>query len=152
MSSTVDNAGVKPASLSAWKKAAVHTIRVPSGEFIEVKIPDLPAMIEGGQIPQNLLDAALSAASGKDQQHPTVELIKQQKEFTDHLVKVTVVTPTLSDADLSDIPYEDKELIVEIAMRQRDLDAEGSHIAGLDTSEKFRRFRGLSSGDPLLDD
>ena len=151
---TDDNANVKTATARGWRKAAVHTIRVPSGEYVEIRIPDLPALIEAGHIPQNLLDAALRVAgsSGRDQQ-PSKELIVQQREFTDLLVMKMVVSPKLTEADLDPeegIPYEDKELLVEIGTRQRDLDAEGSHIAGLEKSEKFRRFRRLAEFDPAL--
>lgn len=139
---------VKTVSKAAWKKAGTHTIRLHSGVYVDIRIPDLPALIEAGHIPQNLLDAALGAvgASGEESK-PTKELIVQQREFTDKLVQLTVVNPELSDEDVKDVPYEDKELLVAIATRQRDFDAEYKHIGGLDTSDSFRRFRGLTAGD-----
>lgn len=141
----------QPTTAAAWKKAAVHPIRLPSGVYVEIKVPDLPALIEAGEIPQNLLDAALSMASGQARQTPTKELIIKQREFTDKLVQIAVVRPKLSEEDLPGVPYEDKEMIVEIATRQRDLDAEGHHIGGLHKSEAFRKFRGLSGLDPTLE-
>lgn len=131
-----------PKTAAAWKKNAHHTVMCPSGTSIVMKIPDLPAMIETGTIPQHLLDAALGAASDPDQK-PTRELIKQQREFTDLLTMICVIEPKLTEADLTDIPYEDKEFIVSVATRQRDLDVLGDHIGGLNKSEKFRRFRSL---------
>jgi hypothetical protein len=89
-----------------------------------------------------LLDAALGVANNPDTK-PTLDLIKQQREFTDVLTALTVVEPKLTESDIPDIPFEDKEFIVAVATRQRDLDAEGEHIAGLTQSDKFRRFRGL---------
>lgn len=137
----------KVTTLGNWKKAADHLVRLPSGAYVKMRVPDLPALIEAGQIPQNLLDAALGAAGGQNAHKPSRELIVQQREFTDKLVQLTVTEPKLSDEDVRQVPFEDKEMIVELATRQRDLDAEGSHIGGLDKSEKFRRFRGLGSGD-----
>lgn len=137
-------------SVAGWKKNAKHTVLCPSGSRIGLRIPDLPAMIEAGEIPQHLLDAALGVASSPDAK-PTIELIKQQREFTDNLVMLSVVEPKLSEADLKDVPYEDKEFIVSVATRQRDLDAEGEHIAGLTKSEKFRKFRGLGEFDPTVE-
>jgi hypothetical protein len=152
--STADNANVKPTTTRGWRKAAFHTILLPSGEYVEIRIPDLPALIEAGHIPQNLLDAALRVAGSSGQnQTPSKDLIVQQREFTDILVTKMVVSPKLTPEDLdpeTGIPYEDKELLVEIGTRQRDLDAEGSHIAGLEKSEKFRRFRRLGEFDPAL--
>lgn len=135
------------ASLSGWKKAAKHVVTCPSGTVIGIRIPDLPAMIEAGEIPQHLLDAALGVAGGGEDAKPSIDLIKQQREFTDKLVLLTVVEPKLSDADVREVPYEDKEFIVSVATRQRDLDALGDHIGGLTKSEKFRRFRRLGEFD-----
>lgn len=136
----------KAVSLAAWKKAASHYPLLPSGVRVGIRIPDLPALIEAGQIPQHLLDVALGIAGGEETK-PSVELIKTQREFTDKLVQLTVVEPSLSEADLADIPFEDKDFIVAVATRQRDLDAEGEHLAGLTTSDKFRRFRRLGEFD-----
>lgn len=136
----------KPVTLAAWKKAASHYPLLPSGVRVGIRIPDLPALIEAGQIPQHLLDVALGIAAGEDEK-PSVELIKTQREFTDKLVQLTVVEPTLSEDDLKEIPFEDKDFIVSVATRQRDLDAEGEHLAGLTKSDKFRRFRRLGEFD-----
>jgi len=140
----------KGATLAGWKKAALHYPLLPSGSRVGIKIPDLPRLIEAGQIPQHLLDAALGVAEQSDAR-PTPELIAQQREFTDTLVCLTVVEPKISMTDMADVPYEDKEFLVAIATRQRDLDAEGEHIAGLTRSEKFRKFRLLGEFDPSLE-
>ncbi len=132
----------KTPTVSAWKKAREHTVLCPSGMHITLKIPDLPAMIEAGQIPQHLLEAALGAAKQPDKA-PDIEMVKQMHEYTDHIVLLSVIEPKITKADLPDIPYEDKEFIVLIASRQRDLDAAGDHIAGLSDLESFRRFRKL---------
>lgn len=141
----------KAATLAGWKKAATHYPMLPSGVRVGIRIPDLATLIEAGDIPQHLLDVALGAAATSDDIKPTVELIKQQKEFTDILARLTVVEPTLSDADLPNIPFEDKVFLVEIAMRTRDLDAEYEHLGGLTKSENFRRFRKLGEFDTDLE-
>jgi hypothetical protein len=129
-------------TVAGWKKSAKHPVLCPSGVRVEIRIPDLPLMIESGEIPQHLLEAALGVA-GSNGATPSIELIKQQREFTDNLVMKTVVAPRLTEADMAEIPYEDKDFLVSVATRQRDIDAEGEHIAGLTKSEKFRRFRRL---------
>lgn len=135
-----------------WKKNAVHVVMCPSGTQVSIRIPDLPAMIEAGELPQHLLEAALGVASGSlTEKTPTKELIVQQKEFTDRLVLKTVVEPKITESDVADIPYEDKEFLVSVATRQRDLDAEGEHIGGLMKSEKFRKFRGFGEFDETLE-
>lgn len=129
-------------TLSAWKKAATHYPLLPSGVRVGIRIPDLAELVESGQIPNDLIEVALGVAAGTDTK-PSIELIKQQKEFTDILVLKTVVEPRLDEKTVAEIPFEDKDFLVSVATRQRDLDAEGEHLAGLTTSDRFRRFRRL---------
>lgn len=147
----------KPTSAAAWKKAGVHNILLPSGVRIELKILDLPALIEAGEIPQHLLETALgivredsNVEKGYDAEK-IKDLVKQQREFTDHVTRLSVVTPMITYEQAHDLPFEDREMIVAIATRQRDLDAEGAHIAGLDKSERFRRFRKLAEFEPTVE-
>lgn len=132
----------KTATLDQWVEAATHYPLCPSGVRVGIRIPDLPALIEAGDIPQHLLDVALGIAAGDDSK-PSVDLIKSQREFTDKLVQLTVVEPALDDEAVKKVPFEDKDFLVQVATRQRDLDVEGEHLAGLTKSDKFRRFRRL---------
>jgi hypothetical protein len=52
-----------------------------------------------------------------------------------------VVKPELSEDDVDEIPAEDFGMLVEFALRQRDTDVLGHHLAGLETTEAFRKFR-----------
>lgn len=144
----------KPSSLAGWKKVSVHTVTLPSSAVVQIKIPDLPALMAAGQIPQTLLEAALAAAGADPEPNkkPTQEDLQREKQFRDVLVQITVVEPKLSDSDIELIPAQDKAMIVEFALRQRDFDAVGDHIGGLTKSEKFRRFHRLDSFDSFLED
>jgi hypothetical protein len=142
----------KTTTAAGWKKAGIHTIVTHTGEVVKVKIPDLPRLIEAGEFPQHLLDAALAAAGEQTEVAEStpksieelVERIKQQREFSDKVVELTVVEPKLTAADVADIPFEDRDFVVAIALRLREYDAEGNHISGLDRSQRFRTFRGLT--------
>lgn len=141
-------------TFDAWEEAAFHTILCPSGVRVGIRIPDLAALIEGGDLPQHLLDAALKAAgqtSSADQKEITVDDVRRELEFTNFLVAKTVVKPDISIEQAAKIPAEDKELIAQIALRLRDYDAEYAHIGGLDTSEKYRRFRRLGEFDSSVE-
>ena len=139
----------KAVSLAAWKKAADHYPLLPSGVRVGIKIPDLPALIEAGEIPQHLLDTAVAAANGSAvQADDPKKNAAATREFTDRVVILTVVEPKLDEESVKSVPYEDKDMIVQLATRQRDLDAEGEHIAGLTKSEKFRQFRELGEFRP----
>lgn len=140
----------KAGSKANWKKAAVHTVTLESGFVCDIRLPDLPRLIEAGAIPQNLMDVAVDVATGRKTERPGPEILKQQREFTDLVVLKSVVSPEIGPEDLTEIPYEDKEMIVEFATRQRIFDAEGHHLAGLEASEDFRRFHRLGEFDPTL--
>lgn len=142
----------KPASLAAWKGKKQHVVTLPSSAVVEIEVPDLPNMVASGQIPNSLVDVAVGVASGN--KRVTREDIQQQAEFFNKLAAITVTKPEVSEEDFAKglLPFEDKEMIVEFATRQRDMDAVGHHLGGLETVSTFRALRGLSSGLADLED
>jgi hypothetical protein len=142
-----------------WKQAAVHTITLPSGYSVNIKLPDLAALIKGGQIPNPLLEIAQKIGAGEPVTAPegnsdgegaekaraSTELIGQIGEFHAFLVEQTVIAPTVTKEEVAagEIPAEDVAVIVQFALRERDFDAIGHHLGGLETVPEFRKFRGL---------
>lgn len=135
-----------PVSLAGWKKNKVHTITLPSGSVVKMQIPDLPTLIKTEVIPNELVDVAIAVA--KDDKEVTRDDIIKQADFYNRLASIAVVEPKVTEEDFASgsLPFEDKELIVEIATRQRDIDAIGHHIGGLEKVRDWRSFRGLSLG------
>lgn len=133
--------------LGAWKNKSKHEITLPSGAEIAIKIPNLPQLIKTGQIPNELIDAAI----GAQDMTPDRESVVKQAEIYNMIVALTVIEPKVTEEDVADLPFEDIEMIVEIATRQRDLDAVGHHIGGLEKSEDFRKFRSLGFGSETLE-
>lgn len=131
-------------TITKWKSAAVHPVTLPSSTVVDIRIPNLPEMIESGEIPNDLIDVAIEVAQGT--RKVTSKDIKEQAEFYRHLVSKTVVNPKVTPEQVPEIPYEDTDMLVEIATRQRDVDALGHHIAGLHTNKDWRKFRGFESG------
>jgi hypothetical protein len=138
-----------PISATAWAERKGHLVTLSSGAQVKIEIPDLPELVKSGNIPNDLVETAISVAQGTP--NLTREHIEQQPELYRFIVKTSVVEPKVDDELYSQIPYEDKELIVEIATRQRDVDAVGDHIGGLHTNKKWRKFRGLDFGDTDLE-
>jgi hypothetical protein len=136
--------GRRAKSAADWKKAKEHDITLASGIEVTIAIPNLPLMVKTGQIPSDLLDAAIGAIQ---KERITEALIKEQSDFFHLLVKTMVKEPQITDEDIPDLPYEDIELLVEIGTRQRDIDAVGNQIAGLHKSEDWRKFRGWDDRD-----
>ena len=142
---TTDVEAPKVTTKAQWKKAKRHIVTLPSGTVVGIELPDLPALMASGDIPNHLIDAAIESANGAQ---VTPERLKEQADFYRHLILVTVKEPgDLTEEDVDDLPAEDKELLAEIATRQRDYDALGHHIAGLHKSADWRRFRGFDFSD-----
>lgn len=148
--STAVEPTLKPVSASAWMKQAFHLVTLPSGAVVKIRIPDIAALIKTGEIPQALLGEAIAAAKGMGQdtepKAPTAEEMSREVEFKNLVIKATVVEPEITDALLepkTGMPAEDKDMLVEFAMRQTEFDAIGNQIAGLHTSAQYRKFRGL---------
>jgi len=125
---------------------------LPSGFECKIELPDLASMIKGGQIPNELLEAALATTGpGQNAEEQTTEekmaIVGQAAEFNAYLVEQTVVEPSVTRAEVlaGDIPAEDAELIVQFALRKTDFDAAGHHLGGLETVDSFRQFRGLDT-------
>lgn len=151
MTQTQENPKPKATTKAAWKKSKRHYITLPSSVVVGVEIPDLPNLVKAGAIPNELIDTAIAVASGRK---PTREDIEQQADFYNKLCALAVVEPedvTEADFASNDFPFEDKEMLVEIATRQRDLDAIGHHIGGLEKVKDFRTFRGIFGSDEGLE-
>lgn len=128
---------------AAWKKAKAHEVTLPSGSQVTMQVPNLPAMIRSGQIPNSLVNAAIETVTKGPGQEVSRELIEQQAEFYNHLVSVAVLSPKVQPDDVPELPFEDVELIIQIATREEEFDAVGHQIGGLHTNKDFRTFRGL---------
>lgn len=138
----------KAATAAAWKAKRRHLVTLPSGFEVEIEVPNLPLLVKTGQLSNSLVAEALGTIqSGK----LTVDAIAEQADFYAKLVSITVKSPAITEDDVvgpDPLPFEDIEMLVELATRQRDLDALGHHIGGLHTVKAWRTFRGLEHLDP----
>ena len=136
-------AAKKSTTLANWKKSGEHEIVLASGldTKVTIRIPNLPELVSAGEFPNHLVEVAISVATGETK--VTAEEVKAQAEFYRELISRTLVEPQVAPEDVKELPFEDIELIAAIATRQRDIDALGNHIAGLDKSDDWRRFRQL---------
>jgi len=137
-------------TLEGWKQHKRHEVTLPSGYVIEMEIPNLPQMIKTGHIPNDLVKIATDVLEGKVKITP--EIIAEHQDFYRKLILMSVKEPALSEDDLDDIPFEDQELIVAIATRQTDMDAEYRQLGGLHKSKTFRSVRGIFTFDSDVDD
>lgn len=139
-------------SKSAWKKRKQHDVVLPSGAEVTIALPDLATLIKSGQVPNELLDVATKVGAGgnaaaDESPEKQRELLGQVGEFNAFLVSQTVVEPKVTKEEVlaGDVPSEDIDLLIQLALRKTDFDAVGKHLGGLDTVESFRAFRGLDT-------
>ena len=144
----------KAATKTGWFKAKRHEgVTLPSGTVVTLQLPNLSLMLKTGQLPNGLVEAAVAQQNAvANNREITREMIENQWDYYAFLVSKTVVEPTISAEEVAEIPAEDIEMLVEIATRQRDMDAVYRHLSGLDTQESFRRFRGLAASLADMED
>ncbi len=131
-----------------WKKNKQHKITLPSGTVVEIVLPNLQFLMKTGQIPNGLVELVTKVQTTPDLT-VTPEMMKEQYDFTRFVVARTVVAPKITEDDVDDLPAEDIEMVMDFAMRNRDVDILGHHLAGLETQADWRKFRGIGRGDEI---
>jgi hypothetical protein len=58
-----------------------------------------------------------------------------------------VAEPDITPEDVPDLPVLDRDMILEFALRQRDTDAVGHQLYGLEKLDSWVRFRRRGAGD-----
>lgn len=136
-------------SKEAWFAAKVHEdVKLPSGNEVDIQIPNLPKMLKAGDVPNDLIDAAIQFEQTSESDD-VVEAVKRQQDFIEWIVPLTVVNPAITAEDVAEdrLPAEDVAMLAQFAARVRDTDAVGNHIGGLHTNREWRRFRGRPDFD-----
>lgn len=147
-------------SKSDWKKRALHKgVTLPSGATVDIKLPDLTQLAQSGTLPAQLMDLVTKIITGKSASEAegaeapdATEILTRIAELHSFLVAKTVVHPSITEDEVDDLPPEDVAVLVEFALRERDMDVLGRHLAGLEKIDDFRRFRQLPGVDEDLQD
>jgi hypothetical protein len=129
-------------TVASWKSRKRHDVILPSGAEVTIEIPNLPLLAKTGRIPNALLNslAKLQTKLSSNSELSTEDL-EEQREFTNLLVSLTVIEPKVEPGDVDELPFEDVEMIVEFALRLRDMDAAARHMGGLEKLDSFREAR-----------
>lgn len=137
----------------AWKDRRVHEdVTLPSGQVVDIRLPNLNKMLKAGEIPNPLADAAIEFANAQDQK-VTREILENSFEFACWIVPRTVTAPevTQEEVENDDVPPEDLDMLAGFIARTLDTDAVGHHLGGLESNDAFRKFRGITDIDALLE-
>ena len=128
-------------SAEAWKRRAQHDgVTLPSGAVVSIRLPNVPQMVKTGQLPNELLAAAMQH-QGKDE--ITKEIIESTADYVQFIIPQMLVEPEIAPEDVPELPYEDIELLIAFANRSTDMDAAYRQLGGLDTVGRFREARGI---------
>lgn len=157
-----------PPSLAAWQARATHTITLPSGQRVQIRVVGIGTLLEKGDLPEDLLEIAVleltseggaTAALASDlagaengNREKAMERIASYGEFQRHLVCSAVVgveteqgtfeplTLTPDDIASGTLPEDDLAMIAEIVQRLRAHDARGVRI-GVEPLDRWATFR-----------
>lgn len=168
MGTTKKTASTPPSSsLAAWQAKALHTITLPSGQRVRIRIPGIGTLLERGDLPDDLLEIALleltseggaTAALAADlvsengTREKALERLARYGEFQRHLVCAAVEAVEtapgafepliLSPESLLDgsLPEDDLAMVAEIVQRLRAHDARGVRI-GVEPIDRWATFR-----------
>ena len=147
----------KTATKTSWLKSGTHTITTYTGHVIRIKYPNLALMMRVGLVPTHLRAVALKVARGEinvssrevtvgeDLPEPEGEAAYEEMlklvELLDLLIMEMVLEPKLSQEDVDAMPGEDRDLLLAIANRERDVDAVGVRL-GVEPLSRWDNFRG----------
>lgn len=144
---------------TGWKKAGVHTATLPSGYHVSFHLPNLGQLIKSGDIPNDLIDAAiefqsLSQSAEAEGERPkiTPDMLEKSHDWVCWIIPKMLVEPKITAEDVPELPSEDTDMLAAFAARVTDMDAIGHHIGGLDTNAAFRKFRGLTTIDEIVEE
>ncbi len=153
---------------TAWAKRSLHTIGLPSGQQVKVKIPNLAQVLRDDALPNRLKAAAAQqlmasidpVATGEAMRSASDEeriaMVTDAQDLYLHVAAGMLVEPegvTTEDFTDGSLPYEDAELLIAIAQRERDTDARGVRLGvePLSRWEAFRREHGCSEDCPACE-
>lgn len=145
-----DEGALKPISKTAWKKVKTHTATLPSGAVVKLTLPNLGALLKSGNIPNELVDAAIGFQQAEK---ITREMLEESFEWVAFILPRTVVEPTITEEEVrnDELPSQDLEMLAAFVARTLDIDAVGHHLGGLETNRDFRRFRDLLTIDEIAE-
>ena len=129
--------------LTQWKKKRIRTVTLPSDVEVDLAMPNLPAMIKAGKLPNNLVKMAMG--EGSVEQEDDVALAGQLSDFQETLVALTVVDPPLEVDDVKELPYEDIAFIFDFALR-----GTAAKEAGQESLEEFQGVSEQPVREPAL--
>ncbi len=128
------------AALKAARKKGGH-ITLPSGTVVRIEVPSLPELLRANVVPNELVKYVTEEADNVMSGTVDMEKIKEATDFMRFVVAKTIVEPDVQPEDVPELATEDADMVMEFALRQREVDAVGHQLHGLEKLSEWRSFR-----------
>lgn len=167
MSKTKSSSTAPRPSLSRWQARSLHTVTCPSGQRLRIRILGLAAILEMGDLPEDLIDIVMlelttvdgvAGALAKDlvgdeitdeQRERVLSRMKDYGRLQRYLA-INAIEEVEEDGgwypidleldDLDALPEDDLAMVAEIVQRLRNQDARGVTI-GVEPLDRWATFR-----------
>lgn len=138
--------GTEPATLSSWKQRAIlHGVTLPSGMVVDVRQLTLETHLTYGKTPDalrlvSIRDLRSKLNSEEISQADRSTSLAEYVAYTRPLLVEMLVSPTITEDELSELPEPDIEMLLSIANRAITEDAAGRAL-GVEPLNRWEIFR-----------
>lgn len=144
-------------SLAGWQARTIHTITLPSGQTVRMRLPGVATILEYGDLPDDLIGmavaeitrdggAAVLVTEAAPDREATLTRLREFTGFQRHLVAAALVEPALTYEQITEavqdgsLPEDDLAMVAEIVQRLRNRDARGVMV-GVEPLDRWATFR-----------
>jgi len=154
MNTKTANDTAPPPSLTGWQARSIHTITLPSGQPVKIRLPGVATILEHGDLPVDMIAMAVAevtkdggaAALVTEDPEKTLDRLREFTAFQRHLVAAALVDPALTYDEITaavidgSLPEDDLAMVAEIVQRLRGYDALGVRV-GVEPLDRWAMFR-----------
>lgn len=122
-------------SFERWLERGVHEMETVTGVTVKVRLPDLATLVARQRVPDHLRVIAaqtflrnVKIETGIEDNPVDLDKLGELYELNMWLVAEMLVDPVLDVDQVKQLPSEDIDLLLDIALRERDTDARGRRL------------------------
>jgi hypothetical protein len=146
------NGKSSPVSFDQWVAAGVHHAELATGVWVKIRFPDLATLVAAQRVPDTLRQVAsetflrqVEIETGDKSEPLNLAKLGELYDLNMWLVSQMLVEPTLTADEVKQLPAEDLDVLIELALRERDTDARG-RVLGVAPVAQFQEPGGVAAG------
>jgi FtsP/CotA-like multicopper oxidase with cupredoxin domain len=124
-----------PSTFDEWVNRGTHSVELPTGVWVRIRFADLATLVAAQRVPDTLRRVAsetflrnVRIETGEEENPVDLDKLGELYELNMWLVSQMLVEPTLTADQVKLLPAEDIDLLIDLAMRERDTDARGRRL------------------------